>query len=342
VGQSWIGMIAQERKPHLTITVRAEPRVSDQDWARGEGLVAFAGYPLLVEERLVGVMALFARQPLSEATLDALVSVGSGIAVGIKCIQADQELQRQEADRRIARAIQQGLVPRAMPGMAGFQIAGQLATAEQVGGDCFDFVGLLRQGQERLGVVVGDASGHGIAAALLMAETRACLRALALTCSDVGTLLSLTNRLLARDLVGGHFVTLLLVELDPVTRSLVYASAGHCPGYVLDRQGQIKAVLPATGPPLGIDPASEFPVASPLALAPGDLVFAYTDGIPEAGSAAGYAFGVERALAVVRAHRHEAPEAILEGLVHAVNYFTASHVRHDDITAVIIKAEEGA
>jgi serine phosphatase RsbU (regulator of sigma subunit)/serine/threonine protein kinase len=342
VGRSEVGLIARERKPHLTNAVLTDPRVPDHEWARREGLVAFAGYPLLVEDRLVGVMALFARQPLSEATRDALASAASGIAVGIKRLQADRELLRQEADCRIARAIQQGLVPKAMPTLAGFQIAGRLATAEQVGGDCFDFVPMPHQGRERLGVLVADASGHGIAAALLMAQTRAYLRALALTGSDVGTLLALTNRLLARDLVLDHFVTLLLVELDPLTRSLVYASAGHCPGYVLDRQGQIKAVLPSTGTALGIDPASEFQVAPALALAPGDLVFAYTDGIPEAMSAAGQSFGVERALAVIRAHRHETPEAILEGLVQAVTDFTASHVRLDDITAVLIKAEEGA
>jgi serine/threonine protein kinase len=339
VGRSKIGLIAQERQPHLTNDLRHDPRVHDQEWVRREGLVAFAGYPLLVEERLVGIMALFARRPLSAATLEAMASVASGIAVGIKRIQADQQLQRQEADRRIARAIQQGLVPRAMPTVAGFRIAGQLLTAEPVGGDCFDFVPLPREGQERLGVLVGDASGHGIAAALLMAQTRAYLRALALTCADVGTLLSLTNRLLAPDLVTGHFVTLLLVELDPRTRSLVYASAGHCPGYVLDRQGRIKAVLHSTGTALGIDSASEFQVAPALALEPGDLVFAYTDGIPEALSAAGQRFGLERPLAVVQAHRHETPEAILEGLVHAVSDFAASHVRFDDITAVIIKVE---
>jgi serine/threonine protein kinase len=341
VGRDRIGLIAQEPKPLLSNAVLHDPWGQDPEWARREGLETFAGYPLVVEDRLVGVMALFARQPFSESTLDALPSVASAIAVGIQRIQADQELHRQAADRHIARAIQQGLIPRSMPRLAGFQIAGRSATAEQVGGDCFDFVPLLRADQERLGVVVADASGHGIAAALLMAQTRAYLRALALTCSEVGTLLSLTNRLLARDLVASHFVTLLFVELDPLTRSLVYASAGHCPGYVLDREGQIKAVLDATGTPLGIDSTGEFQAAPALSLEPGDLVFAYTDGIPEASSAAGQPFGRERALAVVRAHRHETPEAILEALVRAVSDFAASHVQLDDVTAVIVKTEEG-
>lgn len=83
VGQYKIGLIAQERKPLLTNAVLGDPRVHDQEWARREGLVAFAGYPLLVEDRLVGVMAMFARQPLSEATLEAMASVANGVALGI-------------------------------------------------------------------------------------------------------------------------------------------------------------------------------------------------------------------------------------------------------------------
>jgi GAF domain-containing protein len=214
VGRYKIGLIARERKPHLTNAVLTDPLVHDHEWARREGLVAFAGYPLLLEGRLVGVMAMFARRPLSVATLGAMASVANEVAVGIERLWKDQELRRQQADRRTARAIQQGLLPTAMPRVAGFQVAGRLATAEPVGGDCFDFVPLPRAGQDCLGVLVGDASGHGVAAALLMAETRAYLRAFALTCADVGTLLALGNQRLARDLVTDHFVTLFLLQLS--------------------------------------------------------------------------------------------------------------------------------
>jgi sigma-B regulation protein RsbU (phosphoserine phosphatase) len=162
-------------------------------------------------------------------------------------------------------------------------------------------------GQPGLGVIVGDASGHGVGAALLMAETRAYLRALALTCAEVGPLLTLTNQRLAGDLVTGHFVTLLLLRLDPDTRVLVHASAGHCPGYVLDQHGQIKAMLASTGLPLGIDSAHEFPAGPALTLGPGDLVFLFTDGLVEAASPDGKLFGVERTLEIVREHRHQTP-----------------------------------
>jgi sigma-B regulation protein RsbU (phosphoserine phosphatase) len=286
-------------------------------------------------------MALFARRPLSQATLDAMASVANAIAIGVERKRADQELRRQEADRRFARQIQEGLLPKAMPTLPGFRIGGRSAPAQDVGGDCFDFVPLRAGGEEDLGILVGDASGHGIAAALLAGQARAYLRALALACADVGTLLTLSNQRLASDLMEDHFVTAFLLCLDPRTRSLVYASAGHCPGYVLDRQGRAKAVLASTGCPLGIDPASEFPTGPTTTLEPGELLLLFTDGIDEAVSPDGKQFGLERTLDIVRAHRQGAPEAILDALFHSVEDFSG-HQLQDDITAVILKAEAGA
>ena len=95
VGKYKIGLIAQERKPHLTNAVVGDPRVGDQEWARREGMVAFAGYPLVVDDRLVGVMAMFARQPLSETTLDAMASVADEIAVGIERKVGEERLHQQ-------------------------------------------------------------------------------------------------------------------------------------------------------------------------------------------------------------------------------------------------------
>jgi PAS domain S-box-containing protein len=95
VGKYKIGLIAQERKPHLTNAVVGDPRVGDQEWARREGMVAFAGYPLVVDDRLVGVMAMFARQPLSETTLEAMASVADEIAVGIERKAGEERLHQQ-------------------------------------------------------------------------------------------------------------------------------------------------------------------------------------------------------------------------------------------------------
>jgi serine phosphatase RsbU (regulator of sigma subunit)/putative methionine-R-sulfoxide reductase with GAF domain len=320
-------------------------RVDERHSTRYEGIQPHGHYcvPIAYDERRLGLLSLYVREghtplPVEERFLRAVADILAGM---IERRQAEGELRRQEHERHIAHRIQQGLLPKAMPRYDGFSIGGKSWPAHQVGGDCFDFIRLFRADQGCLGVVVADASGHGIGAALLMAETRAYLRALALTCGDAATLLALTNRRLASDLVTDHFVTLFLLVLDPRARSVQHSSAGHCPGYVLDDQGSIKAVLASTGSPLGIDPANEFPAGPPVALEPGDLLFLYTDGIVEAASPKGELFGVERALGVVHAHRHETPDEILGVLFDAVSDFCA-HSPHDDITAVIIKAEGAA
>jgi serine phosphatase RsbU (regulator of sigma subunit)/putative methionine-R-sulfoxide reductase with GAF domain len=303
------------------------------------GLHGAVGFPIR-DGQEQGVLEFFSRvirQPDDEL-IQMMTSIGSEITQFIERRQAQGELQRQAEDRRIARQIQQGLLPRAMPALPGFRISGRSLSANDVGGDCFDFIPFSVKGQDCLDVLVADASGHGIAAALLVANTRAYLRALAMTYTGVDHLLTLSNQRLADDIVADHFVTLFLLRLDPCTRSLLYSSAGHCPGYVLDRQGRTRAVLAATGCPLGVNPASEFPAGAPTTLEPGELVLLFTDGIVEARSPGREQYGVERLLAVVRAHQQEAPEAILDALFQAVGDFSGQQL-HDDCTAVILKVE---
>jgi sigma-B regulation protein RsbU (phosphoserine phosphatase) len=154
----------------------------------------------------------------------------------------------------------------------------------------------------------------------------------------VDDLLTLTNRRLTADLVTDHFVSLFLAQLDPRTRSLVYANAGHCPGYVLDRQGEIKTALAGTGGLVGIDHASAFSAGPTITLEPGELVLLYTDGIVEARSRDGRMFGLERTLDLVRGHRHKTTEEIVDKLFDAVRAFSEGDIQ-DDLTAVVIKAE---
>ena len=256
-----------------------------------------------------------------------------------RMVEALREADRlkYEHDRRIGREIQQGLLPTTMPRLSGFEISGRSLAPNIVGGDCFDFIPLPIAGRDALGVLVADASGHGIASALLTVETRAYLRGLALTCSEVGLLLSLTNQCLCSDITSDYFVTAFLMSLDPSTRSLNYTSAGHLPGYVLDQQGKTRVVLPSTGLPLGIDPASKFS-ASTVSLEPGDLVLLITDGITEAASPDNGLFGMERTLRLVRQHQQQTPGEILTALFAAVNDYCNNNCL-DDLTAVIIKVE---
>ena len=268
-----------------------------------------------------------------------MACIGSQISQFVERRSAETKLNVQQHDRRVAREIQLGLLPKTMPHLPGFEISARSLAVHEVGGDCFDFIRLPEVGADCIGVLVADASGHGLGAALLSGQTRAYLRALALTCTDVGILLDHVNRCLSQDIPSDHFVTALLMKLDPNNHSLTYSGAGHPPGYVIDGQGQTRAVLTSEGFPFGIDPETGFPTSATVWLEPGDLVFLHTDGIVEAASPGGELFGIQRALRVVQEHRRQMPGEILTSLFEAVADF--SHNRcDDDLTAVIIKFKE--
>jgi sigma-B regulation protein RsbU (phosphoserine phosphatase) len=204
---------------------------------------------------------------------------------------------------------------------------------ERIRGDYLDFIPLSDGG---LGLAVGDASGHGVGAALLIAETRAYVRGHARTHNDPGEILTLVNRDLGEDLSDHHFVTLFFARLDPRRRILGYASAGHCPGCILNAGGVVSATLPSTGMPLGVAPEIPIPGASPVSLAPGDIVLLLTDGITEASADQGPLFGMPRTLEVVRDRRHESPARIAEALFEEARAF-AQGTQGDDMTAVLVK-----
>ncbi len=250
-------------------------------------------------------------------------------------LRAERELREHEEQFAVAREIQQRLFPKAAPALAGFDIAGATYPAEATGGDYFDYLPMLH---DRVGLVVGDVAGHGVGPALLMAETRAYLRVLAGRREEPGEILARANGILAEDMGGERFITLFLGRLDPATRELTYASAGHPPGCVLAADGTVKAALKRTGIPLGLRAATDYTSAPGLTLASGDLMVVLTDGIEEASSPAGELFGAERALEVVRAHRDKPARAIIEALYAATRTFAQGAPQIDDITAIVVKA----
>jgi serine phosphatase RsbU (regulator of sigma subunit) len=217
----------------------------------------------------------------------------------------------------------------------GFELGGAAFPADATGGDYFDFVRLPKG---CVGILIGDVCGHGIGSALLMAELRACLRAFAHSSLNVGEILTLVNNALVSDLEQDRYATLVLCRLHPLSRTLVYASAGHVPGYVLAANGAIKHVLDSTDIPLGLMPERLFANSQEVRLEPGDILALLTDGIIEAESPDQTQFGVERALEFIRQHRDQHAQEIVVGLHQAVRHFADGLPQEDDITAVICKS----
>lgn len=251
-------------------------------------------------------------------------------------VRMEAELERTLDDLRVARQIQQKLFPKTPPRLPGVDVGGASYPAEATGGDYFDYIPMAGG---MVGIVVGDVSGHGIGPALLMASTRAYLRGLVQTHQDPGEILTLTNRVLAADTIEDRFVTLLFARFDPRSRSLVYASAGHTTGYILDRLGKVRRRLKSTAPPLAILPDCPFPASGLIPLGPGEMVLFLTDGVMEAQAPDSTVFGIDRALHIVRVYWSDPARRIVENLYHAVRAFSQNTPALDDITMVVIKVD---
>ncbi len=248
---------------------------------------------------------------------------------------AEQALSSTSEEFRAAQEIQQRLFPAKAPVIEGFDIAGALYPARATAGDYFDYIPML---DDCLGVVVGDVSGHGMGPAMLMVETRACLRTLAQSYYDVGDILTRANRVLAADTGDFHFVTLSMVRLDPRDRSLIYAGAG-LQGYLLHAGDEV-TVLESTSLPLGVREDTVVPTGPPATLEPGEILTFFTDGVVEAESPGQVRFGVQRALKRIRAERELPARVIVDSLYREIIGFSRQSSDRDDITIVIVKACE--
>ena len=239
------------------------------------------------------------------------------------------ERARIEQELRTAQHIQQALLPKDVPELAGWQLAPYYQPAREVGGDFYDF---LSFDDGRLGIVIGDVTGKGVPAALVMAITRTMLRTAAQGASSPAEVLARVNDLLSADIPPGMFVTCFYAILDPGNGHLHYANAGHDLPY--RRHGTSVSELRATGMPLGMMPGSSYEERKGT-LAPGDSVIFYSDGIVEAHNQKREMFGFPHLKALVGEHSGGA--TLIDFLLGELATFTgAEWEQEDDVTMVVL------
>jgi phosphoserine phosphatase RsbU/P len=263
--------------------------------------------------------------------LSHFVSVSRDITVLKK--KEEQEFQLQ-----LARDVQRRFYA-PPPTVPGFDIGAASHPAYETGGDYFDFI---ERKDGSILIAVGDVNGHGYGSALVMALTRAYLRSFASMPLEVDEILARMNHMLLKDLEEHQFVTLCLLRLQPEGRKLWYANAGHVPGFVLLSSGEVRQRLDSTGPPLGLFAESEFLLPATTEMQAGEMLVLVTDGITEATARDGNQLGLERVLEYVRDHRSEAASQISSGVYQAARTYVEFDPQDDDITALLIKAEESA
>ncbi|MGA2132036.1 MAG: SpoIIE family protein phosphatase [Bryobacteraceae bacterium] len=298
--------------------------------------------PLAGRNDLIGLMALGPKrseEPYSRTDLQLLQSVADQTGLAIENSRllsslAEEAARRERFNREleIAREVQERLFPQCYPAIPGLDCAGHCRPALGVGGDYYDFIALP---EGRLGIAVGDVSGKGISAALLMASLRASLRGQTLGGpADLAALMRNVNALLYEASAANRYATFFYAQYDPRDRMLSFVNAGHNPPAVL--RGDEVLRLEADGPVVGLLPGIQFRQSS-LAMQAGDILLAYTDGISEAMTADDEEWGEDRMIAAAQAYHRETAARMIEQLMGAADEFAGGAPQHDDMTLVVMK-----
>jgi sigma-B regulation protein RsbU (phosphoserine phosphatase) len=252
--------------------------------------------------------------------------------------QLKERLHLKEA-MNLAMEVQQNLLPAAPPSVAGLDIAGRSLYCQETGGDYFDYI--LRPGSpgtQRLCVAVGDVVGHGISAALLMTTVRALLRCRLDLPGSIAEAVCDVNRLLYQDTAsGGSFVTLFLLEIDPVTGHFEWVRAGHDPALLYRAAADDVQELGGPGMALGVEDTCSYLSGGRPGLSVGDILVIGTDGIWETRGAGSEKFGKARVEESVRRHREQRTEAIMNAILWDLAEFRGEHLQEDDVTLVVVK-----
>jgi sigma-B regulation protein RsbU (phosphoserine phosphatase) len=242
------------------------------------------------------------------------------------------QLEMQEQELQCALEIQQSLLPKQIPQLPGFEVAGAWRPARMVSGDYYD---VLRLGENQLGICIADVVGKGVSAALLMANVQAAVRAYASSSNSSASLCGKVNKLLCENIATGKFVTFFYGVLDGGTRTFQYCNAGH-PYPILVSHGQSKMLDTGGGVVLGVFPAWEYK-DSMISLEPQDCLILFTDGITEAEGANAQEFGVESVASYVESNNRKSAQELSNGLLAQVSAFCEDHFQ-DDATVVVVAA----
>jgi PAS domain S-box-containing protein len=262
-----------------------------------------------------------------------------GKTMGYISFISDQTQQKRSLV--LAEEVQKSLQPQSSPRVKGYDIAGKTRSCDEIGGDYFDFWVNPQRPQEHVRIVVGDVTGHGAEAALLMTTARAIFRLEASRGYDAAGIINAMNRQLAQDVLDtGRFMTLFCLELDHQNRRLRWVRAGHAPALLYTPQQDRFEELKGEGMALGIETDFSYRVHWASEAVGGQIIAVGTDGIWEAFDRRGRPYGMQAFRDVIRKNAHRQASAIVEAVYEDLHRFTYGVKREDDISLVVVKVEE--
>jgi len=242
----------------------------------------------------------------------------------------------------IAMEVQQHLLPRRAPEIEGLDIAGLSIYCEETGGDYFDYLPAGKSGQQKIKIVVGDVSDHGVASALLMTTARALIRQRASRAGNLNQIVGDVNRHLSRDVEdSGRFMTLFFCEIDGRKKTIRWVNAGHDPAVIFDQRSADFQELTGHALPLGVSEKAGYQ-ESRRKLASDQIILIGTDGIWESRNSAGRMYGKSRFRKVIRAQAAKTASEILQAVIDDIDAFCHPLENKDDVTLVVIKVDPPA
>jgi len=305
-----------------------------------EKILSFAHAPIAIEGQPIGVLSAFSRTSKGIFT-DEFVELFKSIAgqVGVAWRNAEQTdslitAREQQRELAIAKNIQLGLLPTAVPSIPGVELGGVCIPAKEVGGDYYDY---LVHGDDRLDLVIADVSGHNVGAALIMAEARTMIRSRSEQFKNPRLLLEELNRFFYDDLSQAElFITLFYLQYNLDTSRLTFASAGHSPTLLWQSKTKQCQRLDPEGLIIGVK--KEFPYEEEsLTLVAGDILLLYTDGLTEAENEQKELFGEDRLAELLKSNRDLHPQELISEIIEQIQLFTGHKNFQDDISLIIMK-----
>jgi serine phosphatase RsbU (regulator of sigma subunit) len=329
--------VLKERASLLVRDTALDEAFKSRDSIVGQQVQSVMAVPLQTNDRVIGLINVDSRsfaRPFTPDDLDLLTVLANVAAIRIENERlAVVELQKQVISRELEQAagIQRRLLPREAPIVPGYEIAGHNLPCQTVGGDYFDF---FPYGDGRLGLVLGDVSGKGMQAAILMSAVKGGVQVLfGETPDDVASLMSRLDRVVAANFPRNRFVTLFFGLLDPATGELTYCNAGHNPPFLVRADDSIER-LTSCGTILGIFPEMGYEVKHSR-LMPGDVLTLFSDGVTEENNPGGEEFGEERLAKLLVAMGRSGAATLVEGIRQAVLAWAAGAAAADDVTVVV-------
>jgi serine phosphatase RsbU (regulator of sigma subunit) len=333
VDEGLLGWMLLNNKPLILNDPRNDDRFRGFTW--DPSIRSVMCVPLTSQAELIGILTIYNKRGETGFTDDdqQLVSIiGANAANLIENAKLVKDRNRLEEQLKLGYEIQINLLPKLPPVLKGYDIAGRSDPAQSVGGDYFDWI---RIDDDRLAVCLGDVSGKGLPASLLMANLQATLRGQTLIEASPSERIGRSNTLIYGCTDDEHFVTLWYGVLDAVSHELVYCSAGHEYPFLVAANGTTKR-LELGGLALGVFEQFTYGQET-VALSPGDTLVVYSDGLPDAATEAEEPFGEPRIESLIVEHRNKPARSIVEEVFKAVSAHAGDAAQFDDLTMVVIK-----